>query len=157
MTIQKARIVLSATWIGGTVPLLLLVALETFLQAFGKGIGWDKITVWYLNLVLPILGTIVGSWQVEKEDGGNEKVSSSAVFWMTFTLMVLYLAILWMAFVVATFKYENNSDDWDYIIQSSGWLLAVLQVTISAVLAKFFIESFQSGPNRVSRTRKHNA
>jgi hypothetical protein len=152
LRIRTARILLSITWVFGIVPLFLGVALEAFLQVFGKGIGSDKGLVWFVNLVFPILGTIVGSWTVGKNMEGDHEVASPAVFWMSMTLLIVYLAILWMAFLVATFVYGNSSEEWDYIIQSSGWFLGLLQGTIGAVLAKFFIENIQPSSGNGQRS-----
>lgn len=94
MKIKTARSMLSITWVIGSVPLFIVIPLQSFNQVYGDEQNWDKGWLWIMPLLFPILGTIIGSWSVGENEVDDFEVASTSVFWMTMILSVVYFAIL---------------------------------------------------------------
>ncbi|MDQ6701912.1 MAG: hypothetical protein M3Z96_01795 [Pseudomonadota bacterium] len=140
MKIKTARSMLSMTWIIGSVPLIIVVALQAFNQVYGRE-NWDKGWLWIMPLLFPILGTIIGSWSVGENEVDDFEVASTSVFWMTMLFSVVYFAILYGGMIIGAVTYKHS--EWDYIMRASSWFLETLQVLIAIALAKFFIENIR--------------
>jgi hypothetical protein len=141
MKIKTARSMLSITWVIGSVPLFIVIPLQTFNQVYGGEQNWDKGWLWIMPLLFPILGTIIGSWSVGENEVDDFEVASTSVFWMTMILSVVYFAILYGGMVIGAVTYKHSN--WDYIIRASSWFLETLQVLIAIALANFFIENIR--------------
>jgi hypothetical protein len=149
MKIRAARATLSVTWVIGSVPLLIIVALQTFNGVYGK--EWDKGWLWIMGLLFPVLGSIIGSWSVGKNEEDNFEVASSSIFWMTMIMSLVYFAILWggiiSAFIIDknVIDYQNKLAEYqehiDFVMRATSWPLGAFQALISIALAKFFIEN----------------
>jgi hypothetical protein len=140
MTVRTARTALSAAWFVGSVPLFLLVALQTVRHVYGTGENWDKGALWIMPLLLPVLGTIVGALYVGHNESDDLRLSSTNSFWLTFVLIVVYFVILYGSMITGINAASPERNDWTSIISSSTWILGNLQWMISFALTKFFIE-----------------
>jgi hypothetical protein len=145
MKVKMARTILSVTWVAGSAPLIVVVALQGLGQVYGEPgqrlEHWDDGWLWMMPLLFPILGTIVGSWTVGQNKVDDFKVSSSSVFWLTILLSIVYLGILYAGIVIGVIVYEHNQ--WPFIMRSTGWFLVSFQWFITTALTKFFIENIR--------------
>jgi hypothetical protein len=141
MRIKTARTMLSVTWIGGSAPLIVVVALQSLGKVYGGSDAWDAGWLWIMPSLFPIMGTIVGSWTVGQNKADDLQVSSSSIFWMTMLLSSVYLGILYGAIVIGVIVYEHNQ--WPFIIRSTTWFLVSFQWLITTALTKFFIENIR--------------
>jgi hypothetical protein len=143
MTIKTARALLSATWVAGSVPLLIIVALQTFNQVYGAGENWDKGALWIIPLILPVLGMVVGALSVGHNESDELKLSSVSSFWVTMILVVVYFIILYGSMIIGVSGASYRHNNWNFIISASSWILGNLQWVISIALTKFFIENIR--------------
>ncbi len=121
MKIKTARSTLSITWIIGSVPVILIVALQTFNQVYGGLESWDKGWLWIMPLLFSVLGTIIGSWTV----GHNEVEESSSVIQLGILADDDFVDCLFCNFMGRTDHrrcYDKHSN-WDYIMRSTGVVL----------------------------------
>jgi hypothetical protein len=146
MRVKTARAILSATWVGGSVPLLILVAIQTLDGVYGK--DSDKGALWIIPLLLPVLGMICGALSVGHVQSDDSPLSSVSFFWITMTLIVAYFIILYSSMIIGWGDFPDEHVPWDSIISKSTWILSSLQWVISITLTKFFIENIRLGPKR---------
>jgi hypothetical protein len=137
MSVSKARAILSIVWFSLSIPLVLIVTLQTFMKVYGP--DWDKPWTWLLALIFPILGIIVGVWSVSEHETDQLKVSSGHVFWATLAASVVYLSMIYAALFIGSFYYEHR--EWDFIFKSSSWFFIPFQALVTTALAKFFLEN----------------
>jgi hypothetical protein len=136
--VRTARSVLSITWVIGSVPLILIVALQGFNQVYGPD-NWDKGWLWIMPLLFPVLGIILASWSVGHSQYDDLDMSANYVFWLTMILSFVYFMILYAGIIVEVVVYRHSN--WDFIMRSTEWFLAVFQALISVAITKFFIEN----------------
>jgi len=155
MTINRARNVLAIAWGAGSLPLLILVSIQTYNDMYGVGEDSDKGLLWIFPLVLPVFGMIVGAMSVSQTQVDNLTLSSVNFFWLTLLLIVVYFVILYSAMLIGLHNLSpsSTSRDWTNIISKSSWILGTLQWVITIALTKFFIENIrpESAPKRSSR------
>ena len=92
MKVGTARAILSATWILASIPLILILTLQTLLGVFET--DWDKPWGWLVQLLFPILGIIVGVWTVSESEVDTVRIASTVVFWGTMLFSLCYLAMI---------------------------------------------------------------
>jgi hypothetical protein len=136
--VRTARSLLSITWVVGSVPLILIVTLQGFNQVYGPD-NWDKGWLWIMPLLFPVLGIIIASWTAGHSQYDDLDMSSDYVFWLTMILSFVYLTILYAGVIVEVVVYRHSN--WDFIMHSTEWFLAVFQGLISVAITKFFIEN----------------
>ncbi len=73
MRVKEARSRLSVLWVAGSLPLIVIVALQSFNQVYGGADSWDKGWLWIMPLLFPMLGTIIGSWSVGRNEIDNRR------------------------------------------------------------------------------------
>lgn len=144
MKVRVARRALSYTWVAGSLPPLLLVALLTFNEVYQEP---DQGLLWLSPLLFPILGTIIGSssWSIGYNETDDFDIESTSVFWLTLLLSIVYLVILYVGMALGVFAFRNSN--WNYIMRATGWLLGSFQWLISSALTNFFIENIRPRPN----------
>jgi uncharacterized membrane protein len=153
MKVKTARTILSITWVVGSVPLILFVALQGLNQVYGDSESWDKGWLWIMPLLFPILGTIIGSWSVGHNEVDSLQISSNSAFWLTMLLSLVYFAILYAGMVIGAIVFEHSN--WNFVMRSTGWFLGTFQALISIALTKFFIENIHPAPQaRISRRER---
>jgi hypothetical protein len=153
--VKAARSLLSIVWVAGSVPLIVIVALQSLNQVYGVD-NWDKGWLWIMPLLFPMLGTVIGSWSVGRNKIDTAEISSGAVFWLTILLSLAYFVILYGAIITGSLVYQHSN--WDLIMRSTGWSLGMFQALISIALTKFFIENIHiedanPAPSRDDRAR----
>jgi hypothetical protein len=125
-------------WVVGSVPLMVIVAFQSFNQVYGLE-NWDKGWLWIMPLLFPILGIIFASWSVGHSQYDDLEMSSNYVFWLTMMLSFVYFVIFYGALIIESVVYRNSN--WDFIMRSTEWFLTVFQALISVAITKFFIEN----------------
>jgi cellobiose-specific phosphotransferase system component IIC len=143
--VKAARSLLSVVWVVGSVPLIVIVALQSFNQVYGDMENWDKGWLWIMPLLFPVLGTIIGSWSVGHNESDNLEISSGATLWLTVLLSAVYFVIFYSALITGSLVYKHNN--WDFIMRSTGWFLGMFQALITIALTKFFIENIHPAPS----------
>jgi hypothetical protein len=144
MKVKTARAMLSVTWITGSVPLIIVIALQSINNGDEK--NWDKEWLWIMPLLFPVLGTIVGSWSVGHNEVDNVEISSTSAFWLTMLLSIVYFIIFYGGIIIGSVTTTARHSNWDFIIRSTGWFLGTFQALISIALTKFFIENIHPAP-----------
>jgi uncharacterized membrane protein len=144
MKVKTARSTLSITWVIGSVPLIVVVALQSLNQVYGDQQSWDKGWLWIMPLLFPVLGTIIGSWSVGHNKVDNLEIASIAAFWLTMLLSLVYFIVLYGGLIIGAVVY--NHSNWDFIMRSTGWFLGTFQLLITIALTKFFIENIHPAP-----------
>lgn len=92
-----------------------------------------------MPLLFPILGIIFASWSAGHSQYDDLEMSSDYVFLLTMLLSFVYFAILYAGLIVGSLVYRHSN--WDFIMRSTEWFLAVFQALISIAITKFFIEN----------------
>ena len=141
MKIKTARSSLSIIWVVGSVPIILIVNLQTLNQTYGDAQNWDKGWMWIMPLIFPTLGSIIGSWSVGDNKVDNLEVASKSAFVLTVILSVLYLSTMYSGLIVGSVSYRHSN--WDYVIRATNWFLTAFQGLLSIALTKFFIENIR--------------
>jgi hypothetical protein len=144
MKVKAARSLLSVVWVVCSVPLIVIITLQSLNKVYGNADNWDKGWLWMMPLLFPVLGTIIGSWSVGRNESDNLEISSSAAFWLTMLLSCVYFIIFYGGLVIGSLVYKHG--DWDFIMRSTGWFLGMFQALISVALTKFFIENIHPAP-----------
>jgi hypothetical protein len=80
MKVKAARSLLSVVWVVCSVPLIVVITLQSLNKVYGNADNWDKGWLWMMPLLFPVLGTIIGSWSVGRNESDNLEISSSAAF-----------------------------------------------------------------------------
>ena len=106
-------------------------------------------------LLFPMLGTIIGSWSVGRNEIDNTEISSGAAFWLTALLSLAYFVILYGGIITGSLVYEHSN--WDLIMRSTGWFLGTFQALIMIALTKFFIENIHTEDAGPAPTRNDHA
>jgi uncharacterized membrane protein len=141
MRVKTARSILSSTWLVLGLPLIVIVGLQGLNQVYGDPQDWDKGLMWVMPLLFPVLGTIVGSWSVGRNEVDDLHISSHSAFWLTLLLSLAYFAIFYYAIIVGAVKYKH--ENWTFIMRYTAWFLGSFQFLISIALTKFFIENIR--------------
>jgi hypothetical protein len=128
-------------WVGLSLPLIIIVTLQSLNQVYGDAQNWDKGWLWIMPLLFPVLGTIIGSWSVGRNDSDNQLIASGSAFWLTMLLSIVYFVILYGGIITGSLVYKHSN--WDFVMRSTGWFLAIFQMLISIALTKFFIENIR--------------
>ena len=144
MKIKTARSSLSILWVVGSLPLIVIVALQSLNQVYGGAETWDKGWLWIIPLLFPVLGTIIGSWTVGRNENDDMPISSGSAFWLTMLLSGVYFVIFYGGLIIGSLVYQHTN--WDFIIRSTEWFLSVFQALISIAITKFFIENIRPAP-----------
>lgn len=144
MKVKAARSLLSVVWVVGSVPIIVIIALQSLNQVYGDAENWDKGWLWMMPLIFPVLGTIIGSWSVGRNESDSLEISSSAAFWLTMLLSCVYFIIFYGGLIIGSLIYKHSN--WDFIMRSTGWFLGMFQALISVALTKFFIENIHPAP-----------
>ncbi len=144
MKVKTARSSLSILWVVGSLPLIVIVTLQSLNQVYGGPDNWDKGWLWIMPLLFPILGTIIGSWSAGRNESDDLEIASSSVFWLTMLLSCVYFVIFYGGLITGSLVYRH--ENWDFIIRSTGWFLSVFQALISIAITKFFIENIRPAP-----------
>jgi hypothetical protein len=139
--VKTARSSLSILWVVGSLPLIVIVTLQSLNQVYGDAQNWDKGWLWIMPLLFPVLGTIIGSWSAGPNESDELKVSSGSAFWLTVLLSSVYFVILYGGLIIGSLVYKHTN--WDFIMRSTGWFLSVFQALISIAITKFFIENIR--------------
>ena len=155
MKVKDARSRLSVLWVAGSLPLIVIVALQSFNLVYGGADSWDKGWLWIMPLLFPMLGTIIGSWSVGRNEIDNTEISSGAAFWLTVLLSLAYFVILYGGIITGSLVYEHSN--WDLIMRSTGWFLGTFQALIMIALTKFFIENIHVEDTGPAPTRNDHA
>ena len=82
-------------WVVGSLPLIVIVTLQSLNQVYGGPDNWDKGWLWIMPLLFPILGTIIGSWSAGRNESDDLEIASSSVFWLTMLLSCVYFVIFY--------------------------------------------------------------
>ncbi len=141
MKIKTARSLLSIIWVICSLPLIIIVTLQSLNQVYGGAEDWDKGWLWIMPLLFPVLGTIIGSWSVGRNDSDDLQIASNSVFWLTMLLSFVYFVIFYGGVIIGSLVYRHSN--WDFIMRSTGWFLAMFQTLISIAITKFFIENIR--------------
>jgi hypothetical protein len=139
--VKTARSSLSILWVVGSLPLIVIVTLQSLNQVYGDAQNWDKGWLWIMPLLFPVLGTIIGSWSAGPNESDELNVSSGSAFWLTVLLSSVYFVILYGGLIIGSLVYKHTN--WDFIMRSTGWFLSVFQALISIAITKFFIENIR--------------
>ena len=153
--VKGARSFLSVMWVAGSLPLIVIVALQSFNQVYGGADSWDKGWLWIMPLLFPMLGTVIGSWSVGRNKIDTQEISSGSVFYLTVLLSFTYFVILYGAIITGSLVYEHSN--WDLIMRSTGWFLGMFQALIMIALTKFFIENIHIEDTDPAPTRNDHA
>jgi hypothetical protein len=146
VTIRAARSALSAMWVILSLPLFVVVSLQSMNQVYGDAQSWDKGWLWIMPLLFPVLGTIIGSWSVGRNDNDDQVMASGSPFYLTMLLSGVYFMILYGGIITGSIVYKHGN--WDFIMRSTGWFLSMFQMLISVALTKFFIENIRPAEDR---------
>jgi len=137
MRVRTARTLLSATWVIASIPLILIVTLQSLLEVFGT--DWDKPWAWLVQLLFPILGIVVGVWSVSDSESETVQIASTVVFWGTMLLSLCYIAMIYLTIGVGAFYYQHKN--WDFIMKSTSLFFGPFQAIVTTAMAKFFLET----------------
>lgn len=135
MTIKRARTIFSIAWIGGTLPLVILIQIR-MLKGFYLG-DWTELLSWVTHLVLPGAAVVISSWFVTGGQSGSQQVSMPVTFWGGLILSTVYVFLLY-AVVLFEPAYEL---EWTEVFRLSGFYLGLFQGLVLLALGKFYIEN----------------
>lgn len=138
MSLKAARLILMLIWIGGSALPIIIVILQTFYQAYGKGEHADEGLLWILPAVLPQIATVLVPSIIERKTRKTPPMVRQFVFWALLLVSLLYLAIIYFAMYLGIFEYRN--ENWDHLFHASAWPLIVLQLAFFAAYAGLFNE-----------------
>ena len=140
MKLGTARHLLAIVWVGGSVPVLMFVGIQSFYQSYGSGEQADKGWLWVMPILFPQLSTVLASsYLLRKSKNAESTTFSHSSFWTTFALSLSYLFILYTAIYVGVVVYRNNN--WDFVLRIGSWILCTLQFVFFFAYSAFFNEN----------------
>jgi hypothetical protein len=133
MTVKSAKIVLTALWGVGAIPLLSILVLRQLNGFYGDQAqaAWS----WAAQFLFPNLTLIGGAWSVAASPDEDKPLGSSIVFWGAVVASAFYLAVLYVVLGAHASGSMRSS------LEQSGLFLGLIQALVVGWLGKFFIEA----------------
>ena len=139
MKLATARFMLAVIWCVPSLLILLIVSIQTLHGGYGTGDQGDKGLLWILPALMPQVSTILTSSIIAKKGKRlRSMLVSKPAFLAMAAISVLYLAVVCVAIWIGIVHFRN--ENWDQIIQKSGWILITIQTAFFGAYTAYFAE-----------------